>query len=46
MSILDKVDFIELPASRIIGFEVMNGGGQNPVPALWEQIFAKISSQR
>lgn len=39
MAILGKVDFIEIPAARMIGIEVINGGGNNPVPALWEQIF-------
>jgi AraC family transcriptional regulator len=35
------VDFIELPAARMIGMEVVNGGGNNPVPALWESIFSQ-----
>ncbi len=39
MAILEKVDFIKLPASRMIGIEVTNGGKENPVPALWEWIF-------
>ena len=39
MAILGKVDFIEIPAARMIGIEVVNGGGDNPVPELWEQIF-------
>ncbi len=41
MAILGKVDFIELPAARMIGIEVRNGGGENPVPSLWEQIFSQ-----
>lgn len=39
MAILAKVDFIDLPATRIVGIEVVNGGANNPVPALWESIF-------
>lgn len=39
MAKLEKVEFIQLPAARMIGIEVKNGGGHNPVPALWEQIF-------
>ncbi|AOT72302.1 GyrI-like domain-containing protein [Geosporobacter ferrireducens] len=41
MEILGNIDFVELPASRIVGIEVVNGGGDNPVPALWEQIFSQ-----
>ncbi|MDF2937707.1 MAG: hypothetical protein K0Q90_3080 [Paenibacillaceae bacterium] len=41
MAILGKVDFLELPAARMIGMEVVNGGGNNPVPALWEAIFSQ-----
>lgn len=41
MATLSKVDFVELPAARVIGIKVVNGGGHNPVPALWKQIFSQ-----
>lgn len=38
-AVLAKVEIRQLPAARAIGIEVKNGGGQNPVPQLWEGIF-------
>lgn len=39
MAVLGKIEFIELPAVRMIGKKVVNGGGNNPVPELWEKCF-------
>lgn len=39
MAILGKLEMMELPAVRMIGKPVINGGGDNPVPALWEKCF-------
>lgn len=39
MAILDKIEFLELPAVRMIGKKVINGGEENPVSALWEKCF-------
>lgn len=39
MAVLGKIEFIELPAVRMIGVMVLNGGGENPVPNLWEKCF-------
>lgn len=41
MAVLEKLEFMELPASRIIGVEIISGGGYNSVPALWEQIIGQ-----
>ena len=39
MAVLCKTEIIELPATRMIGIKVVNGGGNNPVPELWEKCF-------
>ena len=39
MAVLGMLELIELPAVRMIGIPVTNGGGDNPVPALWEKCF-------
>lgn len=39
VAVLGKIEFIELPAVRMIGIPVINGQGENPVPALWEKCF-------
>ncbi len=39
MAVLGKIEFYDLPATRMIGKRVVNGGGENPVPALWEECF-------
>lgn len=39
LAVLGKIEFLELPAARMIGKKVINGGGENPVPALWEKCF-------
>jgi AraC family transcriptional regulator len=39
MAVLGKIEFTALPATRMIGIKTINGGGENPVPALWETCF-------
>lgn len=39
MTVLAKIEFLELPVVRMIGKMVINGGGENPVPGLWEKCF-------
>ena len=39
LAVLGKLEFIDLPAVRMIGKIVTNGGGENPVPELWEKCF-------
>ncbi|MBO0453240.1 GyrI-like domain-containing protein [Candidatus Enterococcus murrayae] len=39
MANLVKTDIITIPDAMIVGYEVVNGVGQNQVPALWEKIF-------
>ncbi len=39
VAVLGKIEFFELPAVRMIGKMVVNGGGENPVPALWKKCF-------
>lgn len=41
MAVLGKIEFINLPACRIIGIKTLNGGGENPVHALWEKCFSE-----
>ena len=36
---LRKTTVIAIPDAKIVGLEVINGGGQNPVPSLWAKIF-------
>lgn len=45
MALLSKLELIELPACRMIGIKVTNGGGENPVPALWEKCFRENTLQ-
>lgn len=40
-AVLGRLEFIELPAVRMIGIPVINGGGENPVPELWKKCFAE-----
>lgn len=39
MTKLVKMEFIKIPNVRVIGREVTHEGKENPVPALWEQMF-------
>lgn len=39
MANLVNTRIITIPDAVLVGYEVINGGGQNPVPALWEKIF-------
>ena len=39
VAVLGKIEFFELPVFRMIGKMVVNGGGENPVPALWKKCF-------
>jgi len=39
VAVLGKIEFIKLPAVRMIGKKVINGGGENPVPGLWQKCF-------
>lgn len=39
VAMLGSIEFLELPATRVIGKYVKNGGGKNPVPALWKKCF-------
>lgn len=45
VAILGNIDFLELPAARMIGVSVLNGGGENPVPALWARCFRERTFQ-
>ena len=45
MAVLGKIEFFELPSVRMIGIKVMNGGGENPVPALWDKCFKENAFQ-
>jgi AraC family transcriptional regulator len=40
MPVLGNIAFIELPEVRMIGIHVLHGGGNNPVPSLWDQCFS------
>jgi AraC family transcriptional regulator len=39
MAVLGHIEFVKLPEVRMIGIKVINGGGKNPVPALWDKCF-------
>ncbi|WP_058300835.1 AraC family transcriptional regulator [Gorillibacterium timonense] len=42
VAMLGKIEFLDLPAVRMIGRKVINGAGENPdnpVPALWAKCF-------
>jgi AraC family transcriptional regulator len=41
VAVLGKIEFLELPAVRMIGKMVINGGDENPVPALWEKCYGE-----
>lgn len=41
MPVLGNIEFIELPAVRMIGIHVLHGGGDNPVHALWDRCFSE-----
>jgi AraC family transcriptional regulator len=41
VAVLGKMEFMKLPAARMIGKKVMNGGGENPVPELWQKCFGE-----
>lgn len=41
MAVLGKIELLNLPACRMIGIKVLNGGGENPVHALWEKCFGE-----
>lgn len=45
MAVLGNIEFINLPAVRMIGIKVLNGGGENPVPALWAKCFKENTFQ-
>ena len=43
MAILGKMEFFNLPPTRLIGIEVEHGKGDNPVPELCEKCFRENS---